>query len=176
MISCYPCVQFFWFLRCRAGCINAAITLCGVDQQWGISIGGGHRQLLIWNKQSTEWLLRKRFYFCLFPFLNIPMYSECWLNSIWTSQYLQFGCVAGLTYYTIDAILSHRSFRNNDQVGLNAPFPQVVTAVTSVPWLHIKLTMKTLHGALWDVDTTDPHIQRGQGLNNSLIYQLPRKC
>lgn len=55
---------------------------------------------------------------------------------------------AGLTHYTIDAVLSHRSFRYNHQVGVDAPLPQVVTAFTSVPWLHIKLTMKTLHGAL----------------------------
>lgn len=58
------------------------------------------------------------------------------------------------TYYAIDATLSHCSFRNDHQVSLDASFLQVVTAVTSVPWLHIKLPVKTLHGALWDVDTT----------------------
>ena len=76
-------------------------------------------------------------------------------------------CTAGLTHYTIDAILSQRSFRDNHQVGLNAPLPQVVTAVTSVPWLHIKLAMKTLQGALWDVDATGPHRQRGQRSDRS---------
>ncbi len=54
----------------------------------------------------------------------------------------------GLTHYAVDAILSHRSFRNKHQVGLDTPLPQVVTAVTSVSRLHIKLAMKTLHGAL----------------------------
>lgn len=65
--------------------------------------------------------------------------------------------MACLTYYTVDAILSHRPFRNNHKVGLDASLSQIVTSVTSIPWLHIELTMKTLHGALWDVDTTSPH-------------------
>lgn len=140
----------------------------------------------------------------LFTFPNISMHFEWWTYSflhfemifkssfeqmwcvhhvaeyetydIWISKYLQCGCVACLTHYTIDAILSHRSFRNHHQVGLDAPLPQVVTAVTTIPWFHIKLTMKTLHGALWDVDATGPHIQRGQRLDRSLIYQLPWKC
>lgn len=65
--------------------------------------------------------------------------------------------MAGLTHYTVDAVLPHRSFRNNHKVGLDAPLPQVVTSVTSVPWLYVKLAMKTFHGALGDVDATGPH-------------------
>lgn len=57
------------------------------------------------------------------------------------------------TYDAVNAILSHRCFWNNHQVGVYASLPQVVTAVTAIPRLHIKLTMKTLHGALWDVHT-----------------------
>lgn len=52
------------------------------------------------------------------------------------------------TYDAVNAILSHRCFWNNHQVGVYASLPQVVTAVTAIPRLHIKLTMKTLHGAL----------------------------
>lgn len=70
-----------------------------------------------------------------------------------------------LTHYTIDAVRSHWSFRYNHQVGVDAPLPKVVTTLTSIPRLHIKFTMKTLHGALWDVNTAGPNINRGQYLD-----------
>lgn len=43
---CYPGIQLFWFLRRGAGGVNAAVTLCGVDQLWRVPIGGSDRQLL----------------------------------------------------------------------------------------------------------------------------------
>lgn len=57
------------------------------------------------------------------------------------------------TDHTTDAILSHRPFGNNHQVGVNASLPQVVAALAAVPRLHVKLAVKTLHGGLRDVNT-----------------------
>lgn len=69
-----------------------------------------------------------------------------------------------LTDHAADAVLSHGSFRNNHQVGLNAPLSQVVTSISTVPWFQIELSMKTLHGTLWDVDPTGSHIPTSKTL------------
>ncbi|KAF3840244.1 hypothetical protein F7725_018961 [Dissostichus mawsoni] len=89
-----PPPGFLWFLGGGAGGVNAAVTLCGVNQQRGVSIGRGYRQLLMY-------------------------------------------------------------FRDNYQVGLDAALLQVVAAVSSVSWLCVELSMKTLHGALRDKTNYD---------------------
>lgn len=61
---------------------------------------------------------------------------------------LMHGCAAGPTHHAVDAVLAQRSFRNDHQVGLDAPFLQVVAAVASVSRLHVKLAVETLDCAL----------------------------
>lgn len=62
------------------------------------------------------------------------------------------------THYSIDAIFAHGSLGHHHQVRLNAPFLQVLTAVSSVPWLHIKLPVQTLQGILGDVHSPTRNI------------------
>lgn len=63
-----------------------------------------------------------------------------------------------MTHHAIDAIvLPRRVSGNQHQVGVDAALPKVVAAVSSVPLFHLKLAMKTLQGALGDVDTPGPH-------------------
>lgn len=57
------------------------------------------------------------------------------------------------SYHSIDSILTHWSFGNNNKVCLNAFLPQVFAACSSIPWLNIKFTMKTLQCTLRDVHT-----------------------
>lgn len=58
------------------------------------------------------------------------------------------------THDVTDAILSNGPFGYDHQVGFDAPLPQVVAAFASITRLHIKLTVQTLHGALWYVNAT----------------------
>lgn len=55
------------------------------------------------------------------------------------------------THHSIDAILAQRSLGHYHQVGLNAPLLQVLAAVSTIPWFHIKLSMQTFEGILGDV-------------------------
>lgn len=63
--------------------------------------------------------------------------------------------VYGDTHHPVDSVLSQRAFGHDHQVGLDAPLLQIVTAVASVPRLHFKLPVETLHGGLGDVDTPE---------------------
>ncbi len=61
------------------------------------------------------------------------------------------------THYPVDAVFTHASLGHHHQVRLNAPFLQVLAAVSSVPRLHIKLSMQTLQGILGDVHSPTRH-------------------
>ncbi len=61
------------------------------------------------------------------------------------------------THYPVDAVFTHGSLGHHHQVRLNAPFLQVLAALSSVPRLHIKLSMQTLQGILGDVHSPTRH-------------------
>ncbi len=131
--SChYPRVQLLRILRCGAGRVDAPVTLRSLDQQRRIPIRRRHWKLL---EETTGESVRMR---------------ETQRNGNDSNR--------NDTHYPVDAVFTHASLGHHHQVRLNAPFLQVLAAVSSVPRLHIKLSMQTLQGILGDVYSPNRHM------------------